>query len=356
MITVNRSALSYAADRCAKVSNQKSEIQVASHMLVECADGIAYRATNFRSEVTGKVPAEGGGRFTVNPRDLASALSALSSENVKLSASKTHLEVKGDTKRSFRLATLDPDQFPAALDVGSVKTKLDVSELAELIATVIFAARSDNDRMEQSRVRIVQRGDVLRGVATDGHRLAMRSLNLKKDLDLNIPLDVARLLVSLKSGTVDITSDTRGMSFDVGGDRLASLAPAGDFPPVDEQFSDMLLPNSVTVPVERLLDAVKAVQRVDSQHDLKVSFRAGRIILECSGSDEATDELEAEVKQDYDVWLNGAFVVDALSAITGEVTLGYGSDPLDTFFLQQDGWRCMISPLMPETVRQRKTK
>ncbi len=357
MITVNRQLLSAALDRCSKIASQKSTMAVIQHALIQCdGETLKYRATNLRHEVSGSIQAEGKGSFTISPRELSSAISALSGETVTLKPVAGKIQVTGDTKRSFKLPTLEPADFPEELLVGSTTVRLDADQLAELVATVISSARQDNDRPEQSRVRVLRRGEVLRSVATDGHRMAMRDLNTTIDLSLDIPLDVARMLSDLENGTVSIMSDARGMSFELGGERISALCPSGEFPPVDEQFANIRCDNSVTVSVDKLLDCLKAVLRVDSEHDLRLGFTPGSIAVECSGHGDASDEIEVDSVCEGEVWLNGQYVVDAITSVAGEVTLGFGKEPLDPFVISQPGWRTVIMPLRPDQVASRKGK
>ena len=357
MITVDRESLIGALERCSGIAPQKTTLPIVSHALLVCEGGsLTYRATDLKSQIRGSIEAQGSGSFTVSPRSLASALSVLSGKIANLNPGSGFVQATGETKRSFKIETLSAGEFPDEIPGGEAGAEVPAELLGELVAMVFFAARHDGDRPEQMRVRVQHEEGKLVSVATNGHRAAVRRLASKAKMNLDIPLELARELKGLKDGVVTVSTSDRSMSFTIGSETLSALFPAGELGPVHAQV-DMLLPGSTCrVNSEQLLDAVKAVQRVDSEHDTRLAFSAGKITVECSGRGSASDEVEADCTEPYSCWVDGSYLVDALSVVSGEVTVGYGLGDVDPLVLETEGWRYLVMPRRGTQVEARKGK
>ena len=184
--------------------------------------------------------------------------------------------------------------------------------------------------------------------------MATRDIALASDIRLNIPLPVANMIAGIKSGTVTLTCDSRGMAFQHGDERLAAMIPVDDFPPINSHLDMLPRGASVTLAAEQLLESVKALWRVDPEQDVRLSFTSGLIVVECTGKGSARDEIECPVVTPYEVWLPADQLSDALGAVSGDVTLSYGPAELDPFWIAQSGWQTLMAPIKPESVAARK--
>lgn len=353
MISVNREALLGALERCSKITPQRSTVPIVQNALLSFGDGeLSYRATDLRCELSGSIPASGEGSFLVKPRDLASALSALSGESATLKVSPGNVEVRGETKRSFEIETLSVEEFPPGLgDDAGKAIEIDATVLSELVGRVLHAVRNDDDKPWQRQLRIDSADGNLRATATDGHRAAIATSPSAAKLSLCIPPEIARAIVAQKSGGIRLASSQRCVCVELGNEKLTSLAAADGFPPIEGQILSIKPAHKATVNIAALLDAVKAIQRVDSERDVLFRFKPGKLELECMGGGRGSDEVEIDCDAEAELYLYGSYVVDALSALTGEVALGFDSEGLEPMTMNVPGWTGIIVPRRPDVVR-----
>lgn len=353
MITTNRETLVSALERCARVAHSRGTIPAISRVLLQANGALHYTATNLRHEVSGKLPSSGTGTILASAKDLLGAVQALEGDDVTLDPRPGFVHLKGSTKRSFKLPTIDPAEFPAAMVVGGKSLELDGAELSRFIESVVWSVRAEADRPEQAAVRIVGRDGTILAMATDGKSLGL--LRVKSDLpiDLLIPTETARMLIG-RTGTVKITSEASAMAFQFGDEKIAALAPAGQFPPVERQLEHIKSGVKFTVDAERLRNAVKALQRVDADRDIALKVEPGLLALECAGAEGSSrDEIEIGGGALCEAWLKASNISDGLARISGEVEVGCDAG-FEPFIITQGEYVLVSMPLQPAYVEQKK--
>jgi DNA polymerase III sliding clamp (beta) subunit (PCNA family) len=357
MITVAREPLLSALESAAKVADPKSTLAVLSQVLIDATGVLRFRATNLRHEVCGTVDSKGSGSFLANARDLHGAVQAIEGDTVTLDVKPGFVQVKGSTKRTFKLATVDPVEFPAPMNVAGGTAELDGELLSALIGSVLWSARLENDKPEQSCVRLLGEGYRLRAMCADSGRgmCVVNAMPGGAKVDVMVPIETARMLLDLE-GTVRITVD-KAMAFECGGVRISAAQPVGMFPPVDRQI-ELFQPGIVVeCNAEKLLTTIRAIQRVDRERDLKVRVSPGLLTLECTGVEGSSrDELEVVGGADYEAWVSASHFADALAHAGGDCSISFGPGDLDPFIIERDAWKAVVMPVREEAVRARKAK
>jgi len=166
------------------VVEKRSSLPILAHVLIDSADGIvSLGATDLeigiRQQCNSTVKKNGA--VTTDARKLYEIIRELPPERVSLRASGNGWLDVSCGKSRFRLASLDPKEFPAVVPAAQsagtpppVTASLAAKTLREMVEKTLFAASPDETRLQLSGVYLeAQKEGKLRMVASDGHRLAL---------------------------------------------------------------------------------------------------------------------------------------------------------------------------------------
>lgn len=179
------------------VVEKRSSLPILAHVLIEStveesvrgAEGtVALGATDLEIGLRQRCKAgvKTGGAVTTDARRLYEIIRELPPERIALrSSGEGWIEVSSGRSR-FRLASLDPKEFPAIVPPvtaegqqegkkpGGAAVSLPGPTLREMIEKTLFAASPDETRLNLSGVYMeAQPQGKLRMVASDGHRLSI---------------------------------------------------------------------------------------------------------------------------------------------------------------------------------------
>lgn len=158
----------------------RTTLPVLSNILVEAlTDQIRLRATDLDTSIVITIPAdvEKTGALTV-PGKKFQEIAREMPGNLVLSAKGNTMSVESGRTR-FRLNGLEPDEFPALPKMDFSKSWHHSGEhLAQLISQVAFAASTEETRPILNGILWEIHPDFTRMVATNGHRLAKRTVLL----------------------------------------------------------------------------------------------------------------------------------------------------------------------------------
>jgi DNA polymerase-3 subunit beta len=163
----------------------RSTLPITSNVLIATEHGrIKLAATNLDIALScwigGQIEEEGA--ITVPARLLTDFVNSLPSEKIEMTLSPRSRQLKVKCARNeATIGGLDADDFPpipAVEDGGTLE--MDPKSLREAIAQVVFSAATDDSRPVLMGVDLAVEGDTLTFAATDGFRLAVRHLKLKK--------------------------------------------------------------------------------------------------------------------------------------------------------------------------------
>jgi DNA polymerase-3 subunit beta len=163
----------------------RSTLPITSNVLIATDHGrIKLAATNLDIALScwigGQIEEEGA--ITVPSRLLSDFVNSLPSEKIDLTLSPRARQLKVKCARNeATIGGMDADDFPPipAIEDGAT-LELDPKTLREAITQVVFSAATDDSRPVLTGVGTVVDGDELTLAASDGFRLAVRTLKLKK--------------------------------------------------------------------------------------------------------------------------------------------------------------------------------
>ena len=184
--TISREKLQEGLTAVAATVPAKTTLPVLANILIETTDkGIRLSGTDLDIAVSTEVSADvdAQGAITIPAKKLAEIARELPPNPVKI-ASSGEQRVTLDCGRShFKILGLPKDEFPS---FPAVKFKdswrVRAGELRKLIDHVAFAVSTEESRPILNGVLWELRPDMMRMVATNGHRLAKMELPVKSSV------------------------------------------------------------------------------------------------------------------------------------------------------------------------------
>ena len=162
----------------------RSTLPITSNVLISTEHGrIKLAATNLDIALScwigGQIEDEGA--ITVPARLLQDFVNSLPAEKIDLTLAPRSRQLKLVCARNeATIGGMDADDFLFIPPVEGDTFELDAKTLREAIAQVVFSAATDDSRPVLTGVDLAVEGDELTLVASDGFRLAVRQLKLKK--------------------------------------------------------------------------------------------------------------------------------------------------------------------------------
>jgi DNA polymerase III subunit beta len=344
-LTIVRDEFVQGLARAHGVADKKSSMPVLANVLLETEGpgGLRISATDLHLGTTGIVPArvEKGGATTASARTLFDIVRNLPRGEVSLFVDENHwLEVKCG-RVHYRIAGIPAEDFPELPSAEDVSFFcLDAELLSRLIEMTHFAVSTDEGRPHLNGALFQGEGELLRMVATDGHRLSMVERKVDSggsnlELSMLVPLKaIQELRKLLDEGPGDIEVGASGPNAFF----RRHLAGVGEgvetevtmsvklvearFPPYDK-----VIPKSFEreVYVERmpLLEALRRAALIsrDKTAAVRIVFSEGKITAAADNPDvgEASEELDAEYSgEELVMGFNGRYLMDCVNALDGE--------------------------------------
>jgi len=343
------------------VVERRQSMPILGHVLVVAQDGVlTMTATDLEVELRAEVPIEIDvpGEVTLPGRKFYDICRALpDSVNVELSLSANKATLKAGRSR-FTLATLRAGDFPQIDDVAGQQTlNIDRGAFRHLLDKTQFSMAQQDVRYYLNGLLLETTGDILRAVATDGHRLALAELKLQAAASQAIQVIVPRkgVLELLRlvdgDGDVAVTVGPNHIRVEVDGLRLTSKLIDGRFPDYER-----VVPKdpSNTVKAERA-ELRAGLQRAailsnEKYRGVRLALDDNRITMQANNPEQEEAEEELEVSYDgesMEIGFNVNYLLEALAAIDGdEVELGL-NDPNSSCLIKAPGEQSSRFVVMP---------
>jgi DNA polymerase-3 subunit beta len=329
-LTIERAALLKALAHVQSVVERRNTIPILSNVLITAQKGrLSLAATDMDLAITEQVEATASktGSTTAPAHTLYEIVRKLpDGAQVELESASdgNSLAIRAGRSR-FTLQCLPPADFPAMAE-GDLphRFQLPATDLKGIIDRTRFAISNEETRYYLNGIYFhsaTSNGtQVLRGVATDGHRLARVEVPLPKGA-AEIPgvivprktVGEVRKLLDESDGSVDIElSDTR-IRFASGGVTLVSKLIDGTFPGNDKVLN---------VPCKEFAHAVDRVSTISTEKSraIKLAVAKGVVTLSATSPDagSATEEIEVEYKDSaLEIGFNSRYLLDITEQIAG---------------------------------------
>ncbi|MCQ4272397.1 MULTISPECIES: DNA polymerase III subunit beta [Pseudomonas] len=330
--TIQREALLKPLQLVAGVVERRQTLPVLSNvLLVVEGQNLSLTGTDLEVELVGRVALEDiaePGEITVPARKLMDICKSLPSDaliDVRLDEQK--LVVKAGRSR-FTLSTLPANDFPTVEEgPGSLNFTLPQAKLRRLIERTSFAMAQQDVRYYLNGMLLEVSANVLRAVATDGHRLAMCSMTAGIEQadrhQVIVPrkgiLELARLLTE-QDGEVAIVLGQHHIRATTGDFTFTSKLVDGKFPDYERVLpkgGDKLVVGDRQVLREAF--SRTAILSNEKYRGIRLLLASGTLKIQANNPEQ--EEAEEEVAVDYtgaglEIGFNVSYLLDVLGVMT----------------------------------------
>ncbi|MFT5500285.1 MAG: DNA polymerase-3 subunit beta [Woeseiaceae bacterium] len=311
------------------VVERRQTMPILANVLIVAKDGgVAITATDLEVELVASTEAQvdAPGEVTVPGRKFLDICRALPDDaEVSVSLSGDKLSVKSGRSK-FSLTTLPAAEFPTVEDINAADSiELSQDLLGRLLEKTHFAMAQQDVRYYLNGLLLETGKNVLRAVATDGHRLSLCQVELDnasaEEKQVIVPrkgvLELQRLLTG--EGDLKIELGSNHVRIQLEGIRFTSKLIDGRFPEY-ERVIPKDTSNKLSADRETLKGALQrtAILSNEKYRGIRLVIRSGGIVLQAHNpeQEEAEEELEIEYSgDDIEIGFNVNYLLDALGAI-----------------------------------------
>jgi DNA polymerase-3 subunit beta len=363
--TISREKLQEGLTAVTATIPAKTTLPVLANILVETTErGIRLSGTDLDIAVSTEVAAdvETNGAITIPAKKLSEIARELPPSPVKVAAAGEQRVTLDCGRSHFKILGLPKDEFPSFPAVRFNESwRVRSGELQKLISHTSFAVSTEESRPILNGVLWELRPEMMRMVATNGHRLAKMELPIKTaaapSSDLIVPpkaLEQVRRLFP-EDEELEIARGENHLGFRSPFTSVFTRLIEGPYPPYDQ-----VIPrdNNRIAVADRtaLMSALRRMSVIasDQTHRIRLSFNAALVRFSVQTPDlgEATDELPIRFTGDpLDIGFNANYLLEILRYIpTEEVKLTFKA-PERAATLEPEGWSdqasylCLVMPL-----------
>jgi DNA polymerase-3 subunit beta len=315
------------------IVEKRHTLPILSNVLMEKdGENLTLLATDIEIQITTQTPTVGAEKtaMTVGARKLQDILRSLpESSEVSLTFDDKRLQLKAGKSR-FNLQTLPAEDFPRMTIADGQPSRLSLTQkqMKRLLALVQYAMAQQDIRYYLNGLLLVAKGNELRLVATDGHRLAYASETLPESvtpIEVILPrktiLELSRQLNDNEESLEIVLTPTQAR-FSFGNIELISKLIDGKFPDYERvipQHHSKLIKLSRDSFLHSLLRA--AILTNEKFRGVRLVLGSGslKIISSNAEQEEAQEEIEIDYTGDaLDVGFNVTYLLDVLNNVSNE--------------------------------------
>lgn len=337
-ITLKKLDLLAAINTAGRAVSVKTTMPILQCLLINADDnGVSITANDMELAIETKISAEKcsvleNGTIAVEAKlfsDIIRKISFEDAADVTITSDGTLVEITSESSL-FRIQEKDPEQFPELPQMREGH-RLTVSQftLKEVIKNTIFSiAANDSNKMMTGELFEV-RGNNLRVIALDGHRIAIVNTELREEyesVNAIIPgktlSDISKIIEGSADRDVEIYFDDNYVSFRFDDTIMVSRLIDGDFFKIDSMLSNDYL-TKITVNKRELLNSVERSSILISESDKKpliFKLEDDSLNLRVNSPTGYLDDVLRVEKGGKDIMIafNPKFLLDALRAIDDE--------------------------------------
>ncbi len=315
------------------IVEKRHTLPILSNVLMEKnGEKLTLLATDIEIQITTQTPTQGSEQasMTVGARKLQDILRSLpESAEVSLALDDKRLQLKAGKSR-FNLQTLPAEDFPrmATSDGQASRLSITQKQMKRLLGLVQYAMAQQDIRYYLNGLLLVAKGNELRMVATDGHRLAYAAETLPETptpIEVILPrktvLELSRQL-SDSDDPLEVLLTPTQARFTFGNIELVSKLIDGKFPDYERvipQHHAKVIKLSRNTLLHSLLRAAILTNEKFRGVRLVLSPGSLKIISSNAEQEEAQEEIEIEYGSEaLDVGFNVTYLLDVLNNVSNE--------------------------------------
>lgn len=327
-LRAERAEFAEAVSWATRTVGSRVSLPALSGVLLEAGDGRLFcRATDLEvsAEISIPVQIEQPGRVLLPGRLLAQLVARFPDAPVELTAEADQVEITCG-RATFHVRGMQVEDFPtlASPSDDAAQGRIRADAFSRLVTQVARAAATDEGRPVLTGVQLEAADGTLTAAATDGYRLAVRSVTFDEAVEGEALVPARSLQEAAKAatevgGSVTVVLEEGQASFLFGDRRLTTKLIEGSFPNYRALLPDA---HETSVVVDRT-SLVEALQRVaivamgQANTPVSLTFGDGSVDLQAKNQEmgDAAEALPAEIEGDgLTIAFNPAFLLAGLEA------------------------------------------
>lgn len=337
-ITLKKSDILAAINTAGRAVSVKTTMPILQCLLIHADEnGVTITANDMELAIETKISSEKcsvieAGTIAVEAKlfsDIIRKISFEDTADVNITSDGTLVEITSESSL-FRIQEKDPEQFPElpAMHEGHSITVSQFT-LKEVIRNTIFSIASNDSNKMMTGELFEVRGNNLRVIALDGHRIAIVNTELRDnydDVNAIIPgktlSDIGKIVEGAAEKDVEVCFDDNYVSFRFEDTVMVSRLIDGEFFRIDSMLSNDYL-TKISVNRRELLNSVERSSILISESDKKpliFLLEEDSLNLRVNSPTGYLDDVLRVEKGGKDIMIafNPKFLLDALRAIDDE--------------------------------------
>lgn len=315
------------------ITEKRSSIFALSNILIESLkEKVRLTTTDLETTIISYVPCNiiKEGSICVSARKIFEIIRELPDDKILIQGMENHWAKITCRNATLNLSGLEPIEFPT-LPSYSEKDLIEITSfnLREMLEKVIFSASTEESRYNINGIYLesvnLEDKNVVRMVATDGHRLALidrESPELSMEKGIIIPkrgLNEVKKIAAEYQDELKISLDENNFIVKVGSFTIIIRLIDGEFPDY-KQVIPTENDKVIKLNNREFTSCLRRVSTVstDRVEGIKFTLRKGSIELYSSNQDigNAMEEFPANYDGgEMNIGLNGRYILDALSVM-----------------------------------------
>jgi DNA polymerase-3 subunit beta len=359
-LVIEKNDLQNVLKKAISATEKKSALPILSNFLLEAKDDkLIVQGTDLEVHVSVSVFAkvEKEGVACVNAKKLTDISRLLPSSEVYIHLEDNKLKIKSGKSR-YNLPVSPAEDFPNLYPFPEENAFIISGEnLQKAISKTIYATSKEESRFALQGVLFKSLDGSIDVVATDGHRLALYTVDRTGTGDINIIVpqkalnELKRLLTGLED--VEIAATEQYVFFRTKEWILMSRLLEGAFPDYTQVIPEVFS-REIKVMKKEFLDSVKRVSAVieGDTKPLKLTLKENLLELKSASPEygEAIDEISIEYSdEEFTIGFNAKYIIEAVDVIdTDEVIIKFTNPNAQTLFVpseETDRYKAIVMPM-----------
>ena len=377
-LTCSPDALSQALQVVSRAVSPRTTLPILNNILLETSEkGLRLTGTNLEIGIVNHVDAEvhSEGAVTLPARLLTEFVAQLHEKQmeIELDVKTQTLNVNCGPYHNVKIKGIDAAEFPPLpAHEDGIRVDLQQSDLLPAIEQTVVAASSDEGRPVLTGVYTQLGTDTLTMAATDGHRLAVKTLKAKPSEgsapsegaaegadSVIIPAralqELARVLKG--DGVVEMSMgrSRNHVFFKVEGVEVMSRLIEGTYPNYSQVIPPEPANTTITLNTKELHERARAVAIFarDSANVVRIKTEAGEIAISATTSEVGSSEasVSAEIEgADIQIAFNSRYLLDVLALLGSDKAVLNFNGPLSPGVVRPAGKDDYTYVIMPVRV------
>jgi len=314
------------------VVSSRATLPILSNILIETqSGGLRLVATDLDMGISCVIPVNiiEEGAITISAKRFSDIIKELPDAPIEITTKKNNQVDVDCEKIKFKIMGLPKDEFPKFPEFKDKEAiPLEQSTLKNLLETTSFAVSHEETRYILNGILLEIKDNIIKLVATDGRRMALRESKLtastKKDIKVIIPIKaIQEIIRNLKDeGEVLMMLGANQILFDINKTLIVSRLIEGEFPNY-QQVIPKPAENKLMVNREDFLAAIRRANLLSTPDFQAIKFEVFKNKLVISKSTPDVGESREELDINYSgkeliVGFNPHYLIDVLKSLGEE--------------------------------------